>query len=95
METIRMRDGTVIENINVCYPNSMDGALVIEVTAVDVPRMLELTTLLNDPEKAGVIVSVDRLGAETAFAGYSAMRSAVYNGLINTLTVFMVKQGGA
>lgn len=87
--TVRLTDGTEINNVTLCTPNTIDGALVIEITEVDIPRMAELTALLGDREKAGVIVSTNSKGIETEHAGYAHLKAVGYDGVRQTLTVFM------
>ncbi len=87
--TIRLADGTEIDNVTLCAPNSFDGALVIEIAGADIPRMAELTALLGSRDKAAVIVSVNGKGIETAYAGYGRMKAVGYDGARQALTVWM------
>lgn len=88
---IKLMNGTEIENVTLCAPNTIDGALVIEVEQVDIPRMAELTALFGDPEAAALILSTDGKENQTEYAGYSRMKTAGYDGTRHILTVFMAR----
>lgn len=95
MERIRLADGTLVENVELCAPNSfagtgtLDGTLVIVAIEVDIPLMAELTALFGEEEKTRKIVTIDGDGLETTHEGYTRMTGVGYDGVHQTLNIFM------
>lgn len=87
---ILLSDNVVVDDVNHCYPASINGMLVIEVNASTMDKAVEAFSRFQNADLSEITLQVEGRPSEV-FRGYHSIAGMSYNFNESKVTLFLEK----